>query len=83
LRALLDTHTLFWWLTDDPRLSLEARRAIETEAEGVHVSVATAWEIAIKIGAGKWPEAADLIDNFEALGPSSPRSRSARPLRPG
>lgn len=33
--------------------------------EGVHVSVATAWEIAIKVGTGKWPEAAALLDNFE------------------
>jgi PIN domain nuclease of toxin-antitoxin system len=65
LRTLLDTHVLFWWLTDDPQLSAEARRTIETEAEGVHVSVATAWEIAIKVGAGKWPEAADLINNLE------------------
>jgi len=65
LRTLLDTHALFWWLTDDPQLSTDARRAIETDAEGAHVSIATAWEIAIKVGTGKWPEAAALIDNFE------------------
>ena len=66
MRTLLDTHVLFWWLTDHPQLSAEACRAIEEDAEGVHVSVATAWEIAIKVGNGKWPEAASLIDNFEA-----------------
>jgi PIN domain nuclease of toxin-antitoxin system len=66
LRTLLDTHVLFWWLTNHPQLSPEACRAIESDAEGVHVSVATAWEIAIKVGTGKWPEAASLIDNFEA-----------------
>ena len=65
MRTLLDTHVLFWWLTDDPELSAEARRVVETDAEGVHVSIATAWEIAIKVGAGKWPEAAALIDDFE------------------
>jgi PIN domain nuclease of toxin-antitoxin system len=65
LRTLLDTHVLFWWLTDDQQLSAEARRAIETEPDGVHVSVVTALEIAIKVGLGKWPEAAGLIDNFE------------------
>lgn len=65
MRTLLDTHVLFWWLTDDQQLSAEARRAIETEPDGVHVSVVTALEIAIKVGLGKWPEAAGLIDNFE------------------
>jgi PIN domain nuclease of toxin-antitoxin system len=44
LRTLLDTHVLFWWLTDDPKLSPEARRAVETDAEGVLVSIATAWD---------------------------------------
>ncbi|HJZ42171.1 MAG TPA: type II toxin-antitoxin system VapC family toxin [Hyphomicrobiaceae bacterium] len=52
-------------MTNDRQLSSEARQAIEGEADGVHVSVATAWEIAIKVGSGKWPEAADLINNFE------------------
>ena len=66
MRTLLDTHVLFWWLTDHPQLSSEACRAIEADAERVHVSVTTAWEIAIKVGNGKWPEAASLIDNFEA-----------------
>jgi PIN domain nuclease of toxin-antitoxin system len=66
LRTLLDTHVLFWWLTDDAQLSPKARHAIESEVAGVHVSVATAWEIAIKVGSGKWSEAAALIDNFEA-----------------
>ena len=65
MRTLLDTHVLFWWLTDDPRLSGEARRAIETYADGAHISIATAWEIAIKVGTGKWPEAEELINNFE------------------
>jgi PIN domain nuclease of toxin-antitoxin system len=65
LRLLLDTHVLFWWLTDDPRLSASARRAIEENEEDTFVSIATALEIAIKVGAGKWPEAAALIDNLE------------------
>ena len=28
--------------------------------------MATAWEMAIKVGIGKWPEAAALVDDFEA-----------------
>jgi PIN domain nuclease of toxin-antitoxin system len=65
LRTLLDTHVLFWWLTDDSRLSATARRLMSNDPDTVHVSVATAWEIAIKVGQGKWPEARSLIDSFE------------------
>jgi len=65
LRTLLDTHVLFWWLTDDTRLSAPARQVLVGDPDTAHVSVATAWEIAIKVGQGKWPEAKWLIDNFE------------------
>jgi PIN domain nuclease of toxin-antitoxin system len=49
---LLDTHTFLWWVSDDARLSARARAAI-TGADRVLVSVATCWEIAIKVGLGK------------------------------
>jgi len=65
LRTLFDTHALFWWLTDDARLSILARQVVSDDPDTVHVSVATAWEIAIKVGQGKWPEARWLIENFE------------------
>lgn len=53
MRLLLDSHALLWWLNDDTRLSLEARRAIADPESSVFVSAATVWEIAIKINAGK------------------------------
>jgi PIN domain nuclease of toxin-antitoxin system len=28
MRLLLDTHTLIWWLTDSPQLTVAARAAI-------------------------------------------------------
>jgi PIN domain nuclease of toxin-antitoxin system len=65
LRTLLDTHVLFWWLTDDARLSSSARQVLSDDPDTAYVSVATAWEIAIKVGRGKWPEAGWLITNFE------------------
>jgi PIN domain nuclease of toxin-antitoxin system len=65
LNVLLDTHVLFCWLTDDARLSAAARQLLTAEAESAYVSVATAWEIAIKVGQGKWPEAQELINRFE------------------
>ena len=42
-----------------------ARAALSDPNSAVHVSVATAWEIAIKVGTGKMPEAAGLLARFE------------------
>lgn len=52
MRVLLDTHILLWCLSDDKKLSKEARRLIEN-ATDVYVSAASYWELAIKIGLGK------------------------------
>ena len=48
MTALLDTHALLWWLTNDRRLSRRAKDTIESDE--VLVSVVSAWEIEIKRG---------------------------------
>jgi len=50
---LLDTHTLPWFLRDDPRLGARARVLIADPSNRVLVSVVSCWEIAIKAGRGK------------------------------
>jgi PIN domain nuclease of toxin-antitoxin system len=50
---LLDTHTLLWFLRDDPLLSAMAKALIEDPSHRKFVSVASCWEIAIKVGLGK------------------------------
>jgi PIN domain nuclease of toxin-antitoxin system len=64
---LLDTNALFWWLIDEAQLSPKAGAAISARDNEVHVSVASAWKMAIKVGLGKWPEAATSPDDFEGL----------------
>ena len=49
---LLDTHAVLWFVGGSPELSAAARNAIENEAD-VRVSVASLWEIAIKLSTGK------------------------------
>ena len=44
---LLDTHTFLWYIFDDPRLPQNVKDII-SDADEVHVSMATLWEIAIK-----------------------------------
>jgi PIN domain nuclease of toxin-antitoxin system len=66
MRALLDTHTLLWWLSDDPSLSNRARSVIsQTRNVGI-VSAASAWEIATKVRLGKLSSAAELTADFVA-----------------
>jgi PIN domain nuclease of toxin-antitoxin system len=64
MRLLMDTHAFYWAVVDPDRLSPAAKSAIEIEDADVFVSVASAWEMAITVGSGKWPEAAQLVDGF-------------------
>lgn len=66
MSLLLDTHVLFWWITDDPRLHVRHREAIERGGETVYVSAISGWEIGIKVKLGKWPEAAVLLPGLSA-----------------
>jgi PIN domain nuclease of toxin-antitoxin system len=65
VKLLLDTHALVWAMLDAGRLSKPARDAIEAPTSEVFVSVASIWEIAIKVGIKKWPEAEPLLPNVE------------------
>jgi PIN domain nuclease of toxin-antitoxin system len=53
VRLLLDAHTLLWFVGDDPKLSPTAKALIDDPANDALVSVATCWEIAIKVGLKK------------------------------
>lgn len=53
MKLLLDTHTLLWFLGGDPRLSAQARAAIEDLSNRRLFSIAGAWEVAIKVSLGK------------------------------
>lgn len=67
MRLLLDTHVVFWWFIDEAQLSPVADAAIKARGNEVYASVASAWEMAIKVGSGKWPEARSMVGDFEGL----------------
>ncbi|MGA7499962.1 MAG: type II toxin-antitoxin system VapC family toxin [Isosphaeraceae bacterium] len=54
MRLLLDTHSMYWYIEDDPQLSGRARTLIQDASNEILVSPASYWEIAIKISIGKW-----------------------------
>lgn len=53
MNILLDTHTLLWFVAGDSKLSNTAREAIESADNSALVSVASLWEMGIKISLGK------------------------------
>ncbi len=53
MKLLLDTHALLWWLSDDDALGPQARSVIGEPDNDVLVSVASLWEIAVKVKVGK------------------------------
>lgn len=64
MRALLDSHTLLWWILNEPLLTDEAREVISENHDSILISAASAWELAIKFRLGRLPRAADLISDF-------------------
>ena len=53
MRLLLDTHALLWALATPEKLPATARRAIQSADNEVHASVASAWEISVKVALGR------------------------------
>lgn len=53
MRLLLDTHVFLWWVADAPQLTRKARRAISAKESECFVSLASCWEMAIKLSLGK------------------------------
>lgn len=52
MRLLLDSHAILWWVTDDAALPASVRDEIHGAVQLV-ISVATAWELGIKLAIGR------------------------------
>ena len=65
MNLLLDTHTFLWFIAGDSSLSQSARLAIEDLNNNRYLSVASLWEIAIKVSVDKLT----LSEPFETLIP--------------
>lgn len=63
-RYLLDTHILLWDLADDDRISPVYDQILLSDAPKF-LSVASLWEIAIKVSAGKLTMPSNLLETIE------------------
>ncbi len=87
MRLLLDTHTVLWWFSDDPRLPTTARRAIADMANQLVVSAAVGYEIAYKQNLGRLPPLPAILpdrlrrEGIESLPISMEHALAAAALR--
>lgn len=55
MKILLDTHIFLWAITDDARLTKAQRAAFLDGDNELYLSLASVWEMLIKVGIGKLP----------------------------
>lgn len=63
MKYLLDTHIFLWFLNGNVRLSQKAKKEIENPKNNIFISVASFWEIAIKMSLNKLT----LDTNFQGI----------------
>ncbi len=67
MQLLLDTHVFLWYLKGDSNLIPSVVEKIESIDNPLYLSVASLWEIAIKVGLGKLELGYDFDDLRNAL----------------
>jgi PIN domain nuclease of toxin-antitoxin system len=67
LRLLVDSNAFIWAYVEPEELSPLARRAIEDAANERFISIASLWEITIKLSTGKLSMPNDLSDAIRDL----------------
>jgi PIN domain nuclease of toxin-antitoxin system len=65
VKVLLDTHALLWWLANDDQIGIQARDLIADPGNNILISVASLWEIVVKVRVGKLE--ADIEEISEAI----------------
>ena len=53
MRVLLDTHAFIWWNTSSSKLSSQALTLFQSEQDTLLLSLASVWEMQIKVQLGK------------------------------
>ena len=65
MRLLLDTHALLWAVGAPERLTEDARAALLARENAVSLSIASLWEIAIKVSLGRLELSSDWLALIE------------------
>ncbi len=76
---LLDTHALIWFLEGDDRLSAKAKEIISDDNSDIYLSMASLWEMAIKISLAKLNLSQSLEQVIETIEKQSILLLSVKP----
>ena len=79
VRVLLDTQLFLWMVSDAPGLSPKARKVLRDDSNDLYLSLASVWEMAIKISLGKLK----LTDPVESFIPDQLQANKIRLLEIG
>ena len=60
MKLLLDTHTFLWLVEGNPKLTSAANTALADSQNELFLSIASIWELAIKVNTGKLALSATL-----------------------
>jgi PIN domain nuclease of toxin-antitoxin system len=87
MKLLIDTQCWLWWFAEPDRLQEETIVQISDESNEIWLSVASVWELGIKVGLGKLPlpEPLDryLASRMKQLGARSLEIRTDHALQAG
>src|SRR5260221_2560649 len=72
VKYILDSHTFLWWHTNDDRLSPKAAAILSSTPQDVVLSMASVWEMQIKVQLGKLSVLPTLKEAIEVRLQSSP-----------
>lgn len=67
IKYLLDTHIFIWWTEDSKRLPQALREVINSPDNLVYVSTVSAWEMSLKLRAGKLRLRTSFLECFDQL----------------
>ncbi len=68
MRLILDTHIFLWFVLGDAKLSERSQQLIEDQENDKLLSVASIWEVTIKISTGRLKLDSDAVTFFEEEG---------------
>jgi PIN domain nuclease of toxin-antitoxin system len=64
MKLLIDTHVALWLFNEHESLSQTAKEYLSNEDNELYISIASAWEVAIKHSLGKLPEFTGGVKRF-------------------
>ncbi|MDR2560457.1 MAG: type II toxin-antitoxin system VapC family toxin [Holophagales bacterium] len=70
MKLLLDTHTALWWANEQEKFSPQVKAIMLNEEHRFFFSIASAWEIAIKVSVGKLAIVGGIRAFFAKMGNS-------------